>query len=217
MMTILAVLAAGWAVLLAMLVIGRIPRSARIPLTATLMIGVAAWALMGRPGLVGAPVTPPENQNFGDRIGDPRQGMAERFGPAAQWLGLADGLMRGGRTESAARALAQGLRRYPRNVDLWVGYGNALVAHSGGVMTPAAAMAFDRAAAIDPRHPAPAFFAGLALAQGGDAAGARAVWQELLDRSPAEAPYRADLEARLASLPGDASPPDTAAPPPVSR
>jgi cytochrome c-type biogenesis protein CcmH len=212
MMTIIAVIAAGWALLLALMIVGRAPRSSWVPYAATVMLGVAAWAVTGRPGVPGSPAVQPENEQFGRELEDPRGGMSDRFGPAAQWLGLADGLMRGGRTESAAKALEQGLRRYPRNIDLWVGYGNALVAHSGGVMTPAAAMAFDRAAAIDPRHPAPAFFAGLALAQGGDIAGARVVWQELLERSPADAPYRADLEARLAALPGVEIAPEPSAP-----
>ncbi|RYD42391.1 MAG: cytochrome c biogenesis factor, partial [Sphingomonadales bacterium] len=84
--------------------------------------------------------------------------------------------------------------------DLWVGLGNALAAHGGGVMSPAAALAFDEAAKRDPSHPAPPFFAGLALAQGGDLKGAETVWSQLLARSPADAPWRADLEMRLTQL-----------------
>jgi cytochrome c-type biogenesis protein CcmH len=207
MITIIAVFLVAWAAALGLLIAGRMPKSARVPVVATLMFGMAAWLLVGKPGVSGSPVTAPENESFGERMEDPRLGMADRFGPASQWLAMSDAMMRRGRTEQAAQLLAQGLRRHPRNLDLWVGYGNALVAHGGGTMTPAAAMAFDRAAAIDPSHPAPAFFAGLALAQGGNTDGARMVWQELLERSPAEAPFRADLERRLAQLPaaGEAS------------
>lgn len=201
MITIMAVFLAAWALGLALLMGGRMPRAARVPVAVTMMLGMAAWLLAGQPGVAGAPVAAPENESFGEALGDPRQGMSDRFGPAAQWLGLSDAMMRRGRTQQAAEVLAQGLRRHPRNVDLWVGYGNALVAHADGLMTPAAAMAFDRARAIDPTHPAPAFFAGLALAQSGDIEDARTVWQELLDRAPANAPYRADLERRLAQLP----------------
>ncbi len=209
MITIIAVFLAAWAVVLALLLAGRMPKSARIPVTVTLMLGVAAWLLVGQPGVAGSPVTAPENEGFGEAIEDPRQGMADRFGPASQWLGLSDAMMRRGRTEQAAQVLQQGLQRHPRNLDLWVGFGNALVAHSGGIMTPAAAMAFDRAAAIDPSHPAPSFFAGLALAQGGNTDGARMVWQELLERSPADAPFRADLESRIAQLPTSSARPET--------
>src|SRR3546814_10327093 len=41
------------------------------------------------------------------------------------------------------------LESNPDNVDLWVAFGNALVAHGGGVMSPAAALAFDEAAKRD--------------------------------------------------------------------
>ena len=60
-----------------------------------------------------------------------------------------------------------GLRSDPDNADLWVGLGNALVVHADGMMSPAAELAFQRAAQIAPDHPGPQFFYGLALAQGG--------------------------------------------------
>ena len=201
MSALVAIIAFGVIVWSALLLLGRMPGRARIPLATAITLGLIGYVVTGHPGMAGAPVQRGEPPGFGEELVDPRQGMSERFGPAAQWLGMSDGLMRMGRTESAAQLLEQGLRRYPRNVDLWVAYGNALVAHSGGLMTPAAAMAFERAGAIDPSHPAPPFFSGLAMAQSGDVEGARRVWQALLDRSPADAPWREDLTQRLAAMP----------------
>ncbi len=196
-----------WIILVALLVIGGIFRFGRLPAAArplagaAIMLGLAGYALQGSPSLPGKPVAAPEEpEGFGDAITDQRQGMAERFGPAAQWLGMSDGFARTGKTELAAKTLEKGLAKYPDNVDLWVGLGNALAAHSGGAMSPAAALAFDEAARRDPTHPAPPFFAGLALAQGGDLKGAETVWSQLLARSPADAPWRPDLEMRLAQL-----------------
>lgn len=196
-----------WVVLAAVLTLGglfwpgRVPAAARPLAGAALMLGLAGYALQGKPSLPGKPVeTVAEPDGFGDRLSDRQQGMADRFGPAAQWISMSDGFMRTGKTELAARTLEKGLERHPDNVDLWVGLGNALVAHGGGVMSPASALAFDEAARRDPSHPAPPFFAGLALAQSGDLKGAEAVWAELLARSPADAPWRRDLEMRLGQL-----------------
>ncbi|MGQ2930769.1 MAG: tetratricopeptide repeat protein [Sphingopyxis sp.] len=213
----------------AMLWLGKLPPAARPLAGAAVMLGLAGYALQGSPALPGKPVAAAaDDSGFGQAQTDPRQGMADRFGPAAQWLGMSDGFARTGRTQLAAQTLEKGLEKYPDNVDLWVGLGNALVAHGGGVMSPASALAFDEAARRDPTHPAPPFFAGLALAQGGDLKGAEAVWGELLRRSPADAPWRPDLEMRLAQLrqamgpqlppetpagvPGGAAPETTAAP-----
>lgn len=210
MTMILAILLLGAFVWAAIAFGGRISPSARVPLGAALMLGLAGYLLVGQPGVADAPQARPEPDGFGQALTDPRQGMTDRFGPAAQWLSLSDSLIRSRRTYEGSGVLANAIARYPGNIDLWVGYGNALVAHGGGMMTPAAAMAFDKAAAIDPSHPAPPFFAGLSLAQGGDIEGARVVWSELLRRSPANAPWRRDLTERLAQLPPAPPAPTTA-------
>lgn len=200
MMILLALLIGGlcWA---AIAFGGRIAPTFRIPLAASIMLGLSGYLLLGSPAIPAAPKAPPEREGFGEVLRDPRKGLADMRGPAAMWLGLSDGLLRNGNSQMAAEALQVGLRAYPRDVDLWIGYGNALVAHSNGMMTPAAEMAFQRAADIQPDHPAPQFFFGLALAQGGDIEGARRIWQALLDRTPPDAPWREDLTGRLAMLP----------------
>lgn len=184
-----------------MIWLGKLPAAARPLAGAVLMLGLTGYALQGSPSLPGKPVAKPdEPEGFGEAITDQRQGMAERFGPAGPWLGMSDGFLRTGKTELAARTLEKALQKYPDNVDLWVALGNALVAHGGGMVSPASTLAFDEAAKRDPTHPAPPFFAGLALAQSGDFKGADAVWNGLLARSPADAPWRADLEMRLGQL-----------------
>jgi cytochrome c-type biogenesis protein CcmH len=184
-----------------MLWLGRIPAATATLVAAALMLGLAGYALTGVPMQPGQLVAPVANDpGFGQAIEANQGEMRERFGEAGQWLGMADAMARRGKTELAIKALQGGLKQYPDNLDLWVALGNAFVAHGGNQMTPAAALAFDEAAKRSPDHPAPPFFAGLAMAQGGDLAGAEAVWANLLARSPADAPWRADLESRLGQL-----------------
>ena len=73
--------------------------------------------------------------------------------------------------------------------------------------------AFEKAAAISPNHPGPPFFLGLGLAQAGKLDEAGDVWRGLLARAPKDAPWKADLESRLAQI-GQA-PSAKAAPAPV--
>lgn len=181
--------------------LGKVPSASRPLIGAAVMLGLAGYALQGSPSLAGKPVVnSKELQGFGEEITDRQQGMQDRFGPAAMWIGMSDGFMRTGKTELAAKALEKGLQKYPNDVDLWVGLGNALVAHGGGMMSPASALAFDQAVRLQPDHPAPPFFAGLAMAQSGDFVGADRVWTNLLERSPPGAGWEADLKMRLKQL-----------------
>lgn len=194
-----------------MLWLGRIPAVSRPLVAAALMLGLAGYALTGVPGQPGKEAAiAPNDAGFGEALGGNQSELRERFGEAGQWLGMADAMQRRGRTDLAIKAVEGGLKQYPDNIDLWVAYANALVAHGGNKMTPAAALAFDEAAKRAPDHPAPPFFAGLAMARGGDLAGAELVWADLLSRSPPDAPWRSDLEARLAQLRAMRAPPAAA-------
>lgn len=170
-------------------------------LGAAVLLGVAGYALQGRPGLEGAPKPPPDRQSVPDSaFAQTREEMLGRFDRAWYWLNMSDGLARRGDTYAAAQVLRAGLRDAPRDPDLWVGLGNALVVHGGGMMSPAAQLAFGRAAALAPEHPGPRFFYGLALAQGGRFDEAERIWRALLAQAPSGADYRATVEQQLAAL-----------------
>lgn len=185
----------------AMVLIGRLPRSGWEVTGAALLLGLAGYALQGKPGVPGAPTPAVENAQVADAtLIKERQQMGDAFGKGQSWLILADGLTRQGQYRAAADVLAKAARQNPNDADIEVALGNALIGHSEGLITPAAQFAFRRAAAIAPDHPGPPFFMGLALAQSGRLVDARAMWASLLARSPADAPYRADLAMRLQRL-----------------
>ena len=185
-----------------LLLLGRIPRSAREVSAAALLLGLAGYAWQGNPGLVGAPrkAAAADGQDFDEELAEKRRGLAERFGPAAQWMMLSDGLARQGKTKEAANVLLSALRDRPDDANLWLGLGNALIAHGDGMLSPGAQFAYRRALAIDPDGPAPRYFYGLALAQAGQLQAARDLWAPLAARAPADSDVRKELEANIARI-----------------
>ena len=199
----------GWIILFLLVLIclaaliwlGKLSRATYELTAAALLLGVAGYAWQGNPGMAGVSVVPKETANsFDDDTIDARNEMGERFGSAQEWLIFSDSLNRSGKHGAAANYLRNGVKEHPDDPDLWVGLGNALVVHANGVITPAAQFAFQKAADLSPEHPGPPFFLGLAYAQSGKIDQARAIWTELLARSSADAPWRADLESRLATM-----------------
>jgi cytochrome c-type biogenesis protein CcmH len=180
---------------------GRLDKAGLQILGAALLLAVAGYAWQGHPGLAGSPKRAVEQKEVPESaFASMRRDMLGRFDTADQWLTIAESYMRDGDTRGAADIIRAGLRAHPDNATLWVGYGNALVMHSGGLMTPAAQLAFDRAARLAPDHPGPKFFYGLSLAQGGRLAEAEKVWRDLLATAPPDAQWRAQVEQQLQLL-----------------
>lgn len=199
----------GWLILLALAAIvggalarfGGFGRAGVELLGAALLLALAGYAWQGSPGLPGRPTPPPAERMLPDSdFARLRDTMFRKFTGDAQVLQTADAFERQGLDSYAVGILKSALVKRPRSADLWVGLGNALVAHGGGLITPAAELAFTRAQALSPMHPGPPFFLGLAYAQTGQLDRARAVWAGLLARTPADAPWRADLIARIAAV-----------------
>lgn len=190
----------------AMVLVLKLPRRGWELVGSALLFGLAGYALQGHPGLAGSPTPPSESRDLADAattnaaLVKQRQAMGDAYGSGREWLVLSDALVRQGQYGAAAEVLRKAAERSPRDADIWVAMGNALVGHSEGLITPAAQYAFRRAAAIDPQHPGPPFFMGMALAQTGHLGDARALWAALLARAPADAPWRADLAQRLQRL-----------------
>jgi cytochrome c-type biogenesis protein CcmH len=199
----------GWAILVALAAaafagiwrFARLDRAGLQLLASALLLALAGYAWQGSPGLAGSPKATPEAQDLPDSsFAQMRQNMLGRFDTADRWLTIAEGFQRRGDTRGAAGLIRAALREHPDNAILWIGYGNALVAHAGGLMTPAAQLAFERAEALAPDHPAPRFFFGLALAQSGRLDEAERTWRGLIDAAPKGAPWRAEVEQQLQML-----------------
>jgi cytochrome c-type biogenesis protein CcmH len=201
-MTYVLIVLMGAALLAAMIFVLKMPRAGWEITGAALLFGISGYALQGHPSLAGAPTAAVENAKVADAtlLKERQQMSASSYGRSGTWMVLADALTRQGQYGAAADILHKATVENPKDADLWVAQGNALIGHAGGTITPAAKLAFTRAATIAPDHPGPPFFIGLALAQSGRLAEARTIWVDLLERSPADAPYRADLQARLGEI-----------------
>jgi cytochrome c-type biogenesis protein CcmH len=123
--------------------------------------------------------------------------MFGQFDTADRWLGMAERYLARGDTRQAAGLIRSAIRAHPDNAILWTGYGDALVVHGGGVLSPAADLAFRRAVSLAPKHPGPRIFHGIALAQNGRLEEAELRWQQALALSPADAPWREALKQQI--------------------
>jgi cytochrome c-type biogenesis protein CcmH len=195
----------GWLILLlliALSIVGiRLFGVRGAPLTASaaaLLLGAAGYALQGSPNLPGAPAQGGESGDIFP-LTEARHAFFGNFTPAESWLGLSEGLARAGNSEDAVNILQNAVRRYPADPQLWIGLGNALVDHARG-LTPPAQLAYERAAALAPGHPAAPFFYGLALARAGDRAAAVELWKRILADAPKDATWRPLVEQGVAAF-----------------
>jgi cytochrome c-type biogenesis protein CcmH/NrfG len=196
----------GWALFLfvALCLFAALWRFARLDtaslqfLGAALLLALAGYAWQGRPELPGRPKPPLAKQRLPDSdFARTRRDMLGSFDRANQWLTIAESYQRAGDTKAGADIIRNALRGAPRDPDLWVGLGNALVLHADGMMTPAAELAFARAREIAPGHPGPRFFYGLGLAQSGRFDEAERIWTEILAAAAPDVSWRPMIEERL--------------------
>lgn len=187
-----------------LIVLLRAPRKSWEAIGAALLVGIAGYAFQASPGLPGAPKEAPEQAaKSGAALVEARQQLAQAQASGQglnRWMVIGDALARNGQYGEAAGVILGAVEKEPKNADAWLALANALVGHAEGNLTPAALYAYGRAGQADPMHPGPPFFLGLALAQSGKLVEARGIWAQLLERSPPDAPWRADLAERLQRL-----------------
>jgi len=171
---------------------------------AALLVGGAGYALQGSPGVPAAPAQDMDGRDYFP-LTQARHAFFGEFTPAETWLRMSEALERDGQSQDAVGILVNAVKRYPGDAQLWIGLGNALVDHAHGV-TPAAELAYKRAEAVAPGHPAAPFFYGLALARSGDRDDALKLWNGILASAPKDASWRPLVQQGVAAL-APAAPP----------
>lgn len=180
----------------------RAPRRSWEAIAAALLLGLAGYAFQANPDLAGAPKTS-QAPSRGDAAAlvEVRHALSGRDTPSAnRWVVIGDAMVRNGRFADAAGILLGAVEHDPEDSDAWLALGNALAGHAEGTLTPAALHAFRQAAAAAPDAPGPPYFLGLALAQSGRLAEARATWARLLHATPSDSPLHALLTGQIQIL-----------------
>lgn len=198
------VFVAGLAVLAFALIVLvlKAPRGTWEVVGAALLIGIAGYVLQGTPGQPGASKEPAESvSGNAAALVEARLKVTNKgIPPNNKWVVFADGLARNGHYADAAEILRGEVEAHPGNSEAWLAMANALMAHSEGILTPASLYAYRKAARTAPDEPGPPFFLGLALLQNGRVADARALWADLLEHAPENAPWRTPLAQQLQRL-----------------
>lgn len=180
----------------------RMPRQGFAVFGAALIFGLIGYTWAGSPGQAGSPKQPQTQveQQSGEAMVEARRALFDPTLAKPDYLTLSDGFARRGKFDDAAGLLRNGLRENPEHLEGWLALGMALTGHAEGFVTPAANYAYGKAREIDPTNPGPDFFLGTSLVQTGQIVAGRDVWARLLENSPDDAPWKAEIEARVARL-----------------
>ena len=180
----------------------RLERGLWTTLAAALALGLAGYALQASSAIEGAPATAsPEPGEAGWAMVDERKAMtAGTRRSGSDRLIVADAMARQGQYDTAAALLRGATADNPRDGEAWLALGNALVEHTGGVLTKPALLAYRRAAETDPAGVGPGYFLGMAMIRQGQLMQARGVWASTLETAAEDAAGREVLAERLARL-----------------
>jgi len=123
------------------------------------------------------------------------------------WSVLAPVLVRLGRYDDAVGAYRNLITYNGENAERRSNLGEVLTVVAGGVVTPEAKTEFERARALNADDPKANYFLGLAAEQGGRKDDAATIWRALLEKTPADAPWRPLVQSSLARVGGGSAEP----------
>jgi cytochrome c-type biogenesis protein CcmH len=174
---------------------------------AVIAMPVAAFGfylLVGSPGYPDQPlaarVAPAENTDIAALVAAVEERLAAAPDDGAGWDVIAPVYLRLGRSAEALTAYANAIRILGATAERETGVGESITALSGGLVTPEARAAFERARGLAPQNPLPRFYLALALQQEGKDSEALAAWQALLADAPADASWIPAVREQIAAL-----------------
>ncbi|WP_286829109.1 MULTISPECIES: c-type cytochrome biogenesis protein CcmI [Kordiimonas] len=191
---------------------GTVVGDKRLPVLLAAVTLVAAFTLygfMGRPDLPAKPgmvassldqLVEEGGPTFGEAIKSIQKHLKDAPQDQKAWEILAKTSRSVRDFSTAANAFGQLAMLDPTNATWRAQQLEAMIAMSGGQISPATRLVLGKLIEEFPDHAAGQYYLGLARLQAGDEVGAKATWTALADRSAPDAPWMPVLRRQLSSL-----------------
>ena len=169
------------------------------------LLTLALYLTHGSPGLPSYPVAgsaqrPLEQAQIGELIARVEARLREHPEDGEGWDVIAPIYAKLERFRDAANAYARAARLQGESVRRLAGFAEATVLAADGVVTEEARAAYEKILKLEPGRVEPRFWLALAKEQDGKLDLALADYQGLLAEAPADAPWRAAVEGRIADV-----------------
>jgi cytochrome c-type biogenesis protein CcmH len=169
------------------------------------LLTLAGYLTYGSPGLPGYPHAARtqvalENAQIGELVAKVEARLREHPEDGEGWDVIAPVYLRLGRLRDAADAFARAVRLKGESVRRLAGLAESSVLAADGVVTEDARLAYEKILKLEPGRPEARFWLALAKEQDGRLADAVADYKSLLSGAPADAPWRAAVDQRIAEV-----------------
>jgi cytochrome c-type biogenesis protein CcmH len=176
------------------------------------VLAIAVYLPLGSPRLPDFPLAqrsraPDAAQPLDALVAQVEQHLEKNPTDARGWTVLAPVLARLGRFDDAMKAYRKAIEYGGETADRRADVGEVIAAAAGGVVTAEAKSEFERARALDAGDTKANYFLGLAAEQDGRKADAASIWRAMLEKAPADAPWRPLVEAALTRVSAPGAPP----------
>jgi cytochrome c-type biogenesis protein CcmH len=175
------------------------------------VVAIGLYGVLGSPGLPDFPLaqrnhTPDGTQSLDNLVAQVEQHLEQNPRDGRGWSVIAPVYARMGRLDDAIRAFRNSIAYNGESSGRRADLGEALVAAASGVVTAEAKTEFERAIALNADEVKANYFLGLAAEQDGRSADAASIWRTMLEKAPANAPWRPLVQAALVRVGGSPVP-----------
>jgi cytochrome c-type biogenesis protein CcmH len=179
----------------------KMPKGGVTMVTTAMALAAAGYATQGQPSLAASPAEAVANEEgeLAAALIDLRDLMDRNFGPHMAWLTMSDAALRRGDYPMAVAAIEGGLKQNPGNDELLNARAMVLFLAADANLTPAVALAFQKAKASQ-WHPGPYYFEGLAHLSDRKPELTLPLWQTAMTRGTPKGEWRVPVQAQLDAL-----------------